>query len=263
MVAGHRARWVPKLAKAIGWRPQRLRFFFNKRGYTHPYTSEAKGLKLLHDSGISTSKYRPTEDAIGADKVASVEPVKKKGKVVVAEETSPPPSNEAPPSTPLRGWAARLPARLARILPEGYTPAGKRRVKYILEKYKLPRPWTDEARALAAFEAEGLSIEGFEYRDVPGEPGGVSPPAKDYETLLGQYTRLGERLKQTLESHKAVEEKLISINRDLSQVRLTLLQFEAKMFAEIDAKRMPRVVPPPFDIVFNALNLVRYKGTRD
>jgi hypothetical protein len=252
-----RAKWLPKLAKAIGWAPQRLRNFYNKRGMYAPFTSELAGMQLLVDAGISIAKYRPTEDGVNVKVVPSPKASPgKAGTVTPAGVTAPANKSIVENGEKRTAWDLRLISRLAALTPLGRTKDGKKLAKAILVKHNYPGPWEDEARALQCFVDEGISIAEFEYANSPGKPGGpvlLGTPAETYEALLQQYNELAERHKKTLEALGAKDKEITDLTRLKKMVKEMLRQYENKI---LNPKRFPELVKP-LGFPIDALNEIR------
>jgi hypothetical protein len=246
-----RSKWMAPLAKAIGWKPQRLRYLFNKHNYVWPYTSELRGLQILAAEKIDIRNYRPTEDAVGKRIVfgATLRPANGGGEAT--KEAAPPikPSVPTPaPAESKRGWSNKLLSRLARLTKEGDTPKGKYRVKALLKKADITGRLKeeDEARALAALEKQGIDISKFEYAGAPGEPGGplFGAPSDDYDTLVEQYRALGERLKKALEEQSGLHARITETEHRTELVRRILRSYERAMCREIDKGIYPGFTKP-------------------
>jgi hypothetical protein len=261
---GLRASWLPKLADALGWKPQRLRILLNRNGYEHPYRSELKALQILKAYGISFAKYRPTEDAVGVDVEPIASPVPIRGMTIATSTQAPKKMigaamSAAPTDTKRRGkWSDRLlVSRLARVL-GGITAANKARVRYLLKKAGHSNiKDVDEATALTVLQAEGFDIAGFEYETKPGEPGGmlVVPPSNDYEELRAQYIEMGERLRKMAEGQATREAEFETKRKKYAAVRQGLVSYEAQVLP-IAMKKFGGLVQPlnyPIDV----LNLIR------
>jgi hypothetical protein len=137
-----RSPWIAALAARLGWKRPRLAAFLEKNGMPAPFIDEQRAVKLLAKAGFHVAPTGLTR-----------EPKKKKKEEKAALK---------PPSS----WSKKLVPRLARLLPEGDSKTGKVHVRKILRKggYAGPR-WDDEDRALAIFQAAGISIDAFEYAD--------------------------------------------------------------------------------------------------
>jgi hypothetical protein len=153
-----RSAWVPELARSIGWKPQRLRHLFNSKGYFAPFgQDDAKGLKILEDANINTTKYRATKAAPAAPVGSSA------AKKTAAKKKKEVNSTGAKISAAFR---KKLVRRLARLLPQGDTAYGHQKVREILTRNGIKKPWDrdkNEAPALAIFQKEGIPIDKFEY----------------------------------------------------------------------------------------------------
>lgn len=260
---GLRASWLPKLAAALGWKPQRLRILLNRNGYEHPYRSELKALQILKAYGVSVAKYTPHEDAVGADVEPIANAVPIRGMTVIPRAQAPKKIGAAiaaaPADTKRRGkWSDRLlVSRLARLL-GGITSANKNRVRYLLKKAGHSNiKDVDEGTALAVIAAEGFDIAGFEYATKPGEPGGmlVVPASNEYDELRAQYIEMGERLTKMAQEQTEREQKYESLRKKLGTVRSGLLSFETQILP-IAMKKFGGLVSPlnyPIDV----LNLIR------
>lgn len=276
---GLRAKWTKKLATSIGWSRQRLAHLLAHNGMDAPYKSELKALQILAGYGISLKKYTPTEDAVGVEVVpATVKPfrglevaapstAKKKGmtptKIGEGGDTSPPPEDEKKKHG---SWSDRLLiSRLAKLLPEGMTSSGKNRARYILKKQGITEnpKVLSEATALEAFEKAGIDISGFEYASKPGEPGGllVQPAAREYDSLLRQYTDMGARLKKAMEDLAERDSTLKTLQDKLNLVRSILLSFEKLMTGTPKTPGLAATKfggwPKPLNYVIDALNEIR------
>jgi hypothetical protein len=171
MPAGiQRSKWTPLLSRSLGFSTlQRLRDILNAGGIEAPYGDEKldAALKLLKEKGHNTSKFEAAWAARDTSSTPS-SAASKQGK------------NKGPPKRAPAGSASRLQAgatrkqrtgekllyRLAELLPVGASNWGRTQARMILEAagvYKKQK--TDEAKALAAFEARGISTAKFRHSE--------------------------------------------------------------------------------------------------
>lgn len=161
-----RSKWTPLLSRSLGFSTlQRLRDILNDGGIKAPYEDDKldAALKLLKEKGYNTTKF---EAAWSARDTPAPQTVAKKG------------GNAKGPKHPPPGSASRIKAgatrkqrtgekllyRLAELLPVGASNWGRTQARMILEGagvYKKQK--TDEAKALAAFEARGISTANFRH----------------------------------------------------------------------------------------------------
>lgn len=271
---GLRAKWTSKLAKALGWNRGRLAHILAHNGIKAPYRSELKVLQVVKGYGLSLAKYTPTEDAVGVEVVpAVVKPFR--GLTIATREQSSPTTitkkiggdvSEAPDEgsgddkKKHGSWTERLlVTRLAKLLPEGPTPSGKNRARYFLKKAGITGDIkkVDEATALEAFKQAGIDVTNFQFASKPGQPGGilVAPPAREYESLLTQYTELGERMQKAI-AEIAERDATIKKLQDTSDfVRRGLLSYE-KIILPLAPKLFGGLVDP-LDYPITVLNKIR------
>jgi len=252
-----RSPFLVPLAKSLKMSPQSIRDRLNKGGYPAPYLDEPRALKILETQGVNVAKYRASKAvksyrANGAnDEQANGHDESKTALVVATTASGPPP----PPSTPTQtlpvvasatdatsdkiaklraAWANKLIPRLARLLPEGDSPKGKKRIKALLKDggYVGPR-WDDEARAIGILRAAGLNVEGFEWKNPANE----------------------SRIPVTRSQVEDVTWKL----GQAEKARTMLEQFERAWFDEVYLGNLPRQVRHPMTYAFDALNELRAK----
>lgn len=175
-----RSPWLPRMASELGWTRGKLYALFRKNGYASPYLDEQRALRILAKHNIplpgngATLPVSPSKTPRGGSDPMQGAPENKKGV-----------SPEALQKIRL-AWSKKLVPRLARLLPEGDTQAGKQRVRKILREggYEGPR-WDDEARALAVLRAAGVSTDNFEY----ASNGAVSAAAQERPVQLSFVPR--------------------------------------------------------------------------
>ena len=248
---GLRAKWTGKMAAAIGWNRGRLAHILAHNGLKAPYRkAELKAMQILKGYGLSLAKYTPTEDAVGMEVVPAVvkrlrgfeivsaptATVTRKKKGMMPSKNGDGGDASAPPEDDKKkhgSWSDRLlVSRLAKLLPEDATTSGKNRARYILLKAGYPKiKDVDEAKALEVFKQAGIDITNFEFASAPGEPGGllVAPPAREYDSLLMQYTSMGERLTKSLDDVAARDATIKKMRSVLELARQGLLSYQKLM----------------------------------
>jgi hypothetical protein len=245
-----RSPWVPALARAIDWHPQRLRNRFGKRGLVSPFArKELAALRILKEDGIDFSKYRPSDDAVGVDLETLELPPRQNGNgtaVVVR-----PPEQLVTRRKPNSHWGHKIIPRLARLLPEGDTKEGKMRVRWILRQggWEGKPGHIDEATALDIFKKTNLSIEKFEYGDSPGEARESNPETPE---------ELAARLKNAYEQIAARDATIMELRKTRKEVRDILMQYETSIVQEVYEKRLPGIGVKPLNYPLDALALIRY-----
>lgn len=235
-----RARWTRPLAKSIGWRPQRMRLLFKRNGLTPPYTDIEKALAILDKNGISTTKFRAQN--------ATPPPLNDEGKVSAGKQLAVRGRAPAEPK-PLTGVQKykekvkkRLIYRLAMLLPEGPCQYGKSRVRAILAKHGVRKPYEDERRALDAFRAEGINVDRFQYLN-----GGDAP------VMLPELSEAQVKLVLDHYLRKHPEYGMIEAARN---TKTMLEQMETHFFQEARKGNITKMIYP-LDEAFCALNEMR------
>lgn len=251
-----RSKWLPQLARAIDWKPQRLRNFFIEKKYPKPWMSERKGMEMLAEAGISLKKYKPTEDGIGFDP-------KTKSKTEEPKDAVPNTTRVTvwKPSEPSRQskWDRRLPARLAKLTRYGNTTQGRNWVRHTLKASGYTDDkYQDELEALAIFQRLNIPTEAFEYEHAPGTPGGplFAPPASTMEELREQYVDLTERVLKLMEELKERTDQTFRKHRKLLLVRDILLQAETQAKIAWNENLIPGYIRP-LAYMADALNEIR------
>lgn len=195
--------WIGPISARLGWHTQRLRDFLDANGYPSPWMDEAKIIRLLEKAGHNVPSGASGE----------------KRKV-------PPATLEKMKNT----FKKKLVPRLARLLPEGDTEYGKMKVRAILKKGGMDRPWGEdpasEARALAIFRARNIPTEGFEYGQatavaVPNRPEQLSfvPRPQPHVTTIDPDDT--KRLQRIFNLLNAYEHQLMELIRKGHLSKLT------------------------------------------
>lgn len=254
MASTTRSKWLPKLAKAIGWTSGKLRSFYKKRNYKVPFDDERKGMKLLAEAGIPFSKYKPTENGIDFNPKAKIEEPKS-GAPEATDVTVWKPPEPAKQSK----WDLRLPARLAKLTRYGNTTQGRNWVRYTLKaRGYTDDKYEDEAQALAIFRRMNIPTEAFEYEHAPGTPGGplFAPPASTAEELREQYMDLTERVLKLMDELQEKTAEAGRYRRKILLVRDIMLQAEAQTKIAWNEGTIPGIIKP-LSYASDALNEIR------
>lgn len=211
--------------------------FLNRNGMGSPYLDEARALSLLAKAGIAIPKsYRTSVPT----PVVSTKPT-----TIVSPDTGKQQRTPEALQALRRTVRQRLPYRLARLLPEGDTPAGVARVKKILRAGGFEGPgWNDEPRALAIFKEAGISIEGFEYAST----GAVS---KNHPIQLAP--RVGAPIIVDV-----VDDKAREIQRAIQRAIILLDMYEEQLMAQIRKGAIAKLLSP-LELPIAALNELRPK----
>lgn len=137
----HRRRWPRELARALGWRPIKLRAAFAGDGYVPEYDADdEKGLAILKKMGV----------AIPTSYLA-------KHHLYFAKDGITTPTKDG---KPIAIKPRLLTKALARLLPEGDTAKGRNRVRLILSAHGVAKPWAVD-EALKAFGRAGIDTSRF------------------------------------------------------------------------------------------------------
>jgi len=263
-----RSKWVPELARSIGWDPQRLRILFNKKGLFAPFgDDDSVGLKILEDAKINTAKYRAAKAA--ATPATPTAPAATAGaptgKAKKAKKTN---STGAKISAAFR---KKLVRRLARLLPQGDTAYGQQKVRDILAKHGMKKPWNhdkNEAPALAIFQKEGIPIDKFEYANpgtgtalVPATPSakpvnGAAVVYQNPEALVGNPGALVASYNELLAKH----DDLAKRHNDLlgrTKTSAEILHTYAIRLVSAQYHRQLPVAADPLEYPMTALNILR------
>lgn len=228
-------------------RPQSIRDRLNKGGMKAPYLDEPGALKILEGQGINLAKYRATKasraGAANGDMTNGHD--ESNTALIVASSSPPPKSTTTLPAVvtsareekiaKLRAaWANKLVPRLARLLPEGDSPKGKKHVKKILKEgnYNGPR-WDDEVRAIAVFREAGIDTSNFEWANKAN--------ASRKAVTQDESAEIAWKLQQA------------------EMARTMLEQYERHYFTEVEAGNLRRELRFPMGIPFDALNVLRAK----
>jgi hypothetical protein len=234
----HHSKWTGPLARAIGWHPNRLKYFLKKRDYPPPYNDQGKALRMLEDAGVSIGKYKPEQAKTSP--AATIATKKKHG-----------------------AKRSNLIKRLAQLLPKPNKEWTRQKVRLMLRAGGLKANSKDEAKALEILKANGISIEGFEYENAPEPEKNAAPSSApsvsiaevtgDYET---RYTALAAQYTALLEALAKKETAYAELDKKTRGAREGLLQFEHHYIVEIKAGRIRNFLHP-VDMAIAALNLLR------
>jgi len=161
-----RSKWTPLLSRSLGFSTlQRLRDILNEGGIKAPYEDDKleAALKLLREKGHNTSKFESqwaARAAATAQTAAVGSAAKKKSKSKHPVSMSE--SRQKAAATRRQGTGEKLLYRLAELLPSGPTNYGRTQARMILESGGVyEKQNTDEAKALAVFQARGIPITHF------------------------------------------------------------------------------------------------------
>jgi hypothetical protein len=216
-------------------------------------------MEMLIDAGISLAKYKPTENGIGLDprktKTAKAETTASTISAPHSEPASTPDS-DSPKQT---AWDKRLVSRLAKLTVKGNTTEGRAWVRNILKKNGYSDlTFKDELQAVAIFQRLNISIDGFEYENKPGTPGGplFAPPATTIDELRAQYLDAMERTKKLMEDLTTSHARGTQCERKLSSVRTMLLQCEKQIKLAWIAEEIAGITKP-LEYAISALNELR------